>query len=332
MSFFSGKAVSLWGIDMCVPERILTNQELERMVDTSNEWILERTGIRERRIAAPGEQTSDLAAAAGRGALDRAGIAAGDLDMIIVATNSPDTLFPCTAAKVQGILGATKAGAFDVQSGCTGCVYALTVAVSGIASGIWRHVLVIGAEVLSRLINWKDRNTCVLFGDGAGACVLGPRREADGMFISAALRADGTKHDLISIPAGCSERPTSEETLEEGAHFVHMKGNDVFKFVNKELPPFLQAFCEDSSVKPECVDWWIFHQANWRIMEGVLRRFGIAPERAIVNLDRYGNTSSASVFLVLSEAFDDGRIRRGQKIVINSFGAGMTYGAILLEV
>jgi 3-oxoacyl-[acyl-carrier-protein] synthase-3 len=332
MSLFSGKAVSLWGTGMHVPERILTNQELEQMVDTSNEWILERTGIRERHIIAPEEQTSDLAVEAGRIALERAGLAPEELDMVIVATNSPDTIFPCTAAKVQGKLGAKKAGAFDVQSGCTGCVYALTVAVSGIAAGVWRHVLVVGAEALSRLINWQDRNTCVLFGDGAGACVLGPRREGDGRFVAAALRADGTKHDLISLPASGSERPASKETLEEGAHFVHMKGNEVFKFVNRELPPFLQSFCESSGVEPGHVDWWIFHQANWRIMEGILRRFGVSPERAVVNLDRYGNTSAASVFLALCEALDDGRIRKGQKMVINSFGAGMTYGAILLEV
>ncbi len=332
MTLFAGRHVSLWSTGMYMPERVLTNADLEKLVDTSDAWIQERSGICRRHIAAPNEQTSDLAARAGRDALSRAGISPEELDMIIVATNSPDTIFPGVAPKVQGLLGASKAGAFDVQAGCTSCVYALTNAVAGVASGLWDKVLVIGAEALSRFIDWQDRNTCVLFGDGAGACVVAPQRSGDGRFLSAALRADGTKSDLITLPAGGTSMPASEESLAGKQHFVHMKGNEVFRFVNRELPPFLTDFCAATGVSTEQVDWWIFHQANLRIIEGVLRRLGIAEERAVVNLDRYGNTSSATVFLALHEALADGRIHSGHKVVLNSFGAGMTFGALLLEM
>ena len=332
MTLFAGRHVSLWSTGMYMPERVLTNADLEKIVDTSDAWIRERSGICQRHIAAPDEQTSDLAARAGRDALARAGVSPEELDMIIVATNSPDTIFPGVAPKVQGLLGATKAGAFDVQAGCTSCVYALTNAVAGVASGLWDKVLVIGAEALSRFIDWQDRNTCVLFGDGAGACVIAPQRPGDGRFLAAALRADGNKHDLITLPAGGSAMPASEESVAGKQHFVHMKGHEVFRFVNRELPPFLADFCADTGVAPEKVDWWIFHQANLRIIEGVLRRLGVGGERTVVNLDRYGNTSSATVFLALHEALMDGRIHSGHRVVLHSFGSGMTFGALFLEM
>ena len=332
MTLFTGRAVSLWSTGVYVPQRVLTNADLEKMVDTSDAWIQERSGIRQRHIASPDEQTSDLAAQAGRDALDKAGVSPEELDMIIVATNSPDTIFPGVAPKVQGLLGASKAGAFDVQAGCTSCVYALANAVAGVSSGLWDRVLVVGAEALSRLIDWQDRNTCVLFGDGAGACVIGPQRSGDGRFLASALRSDGTKSDLITLPAGGTAMPASEESVAGKQHFVHMKGNEVFRFVNREFPPFLGEFCQVTGVPPKEVDWWIFHQANLRIIEGVLRRLDISGDRTVVNLYRYGNTSSASVFIALHEAIENGQIRPGHKVILNSFGAGMTYGALLLEM
>ncbi len=329
MTLFFGHPVSFKGSGISVPERVMTNKELEKMVDTSDEWIRERSGIRERRIAAPNEQTSHFALGAARKALEDAGISPKDLDMVIVATNSPDTLFPSVAARVQAGLGAEHAGAMDLQAGCTGCIYALSTGASGIAAGIWRNVVVVGAEVLSRMIDWEDRNTCVLFGDGAGAVVLSRGREEEKSFLSASLRAEGDKEDFITFPGGLSECPASKESLEEKKHQVYMKGNDVFKFVNRKLPPFLKEFCEESGVIPEEVDLWIFHQANLRIIEGVLGRFGIPREKAFVNLDKYGNTSAASVFIALHEARKEEVLLPGQKVVLCSFGAGMTYGAIL---
>jgi len=333
MPLFTGRPVYLHGTGMRVPDCVLTNEELEKTVDTTHEWIVERTGIHTRRIAAPGELTSDLAFVAGKRALEAAGIAPDELDMIIVATNSPDTIFPGVSAKVQGALAAVRAGAFDVQSGCTGCVYALAAAAAGISSGIWENVLVIGAEILSRLIDWQDRNTCVLFGDGAGAMVLSSRREgAIARFLSSDLRSDGTKSDLICFPGGLVENPASEETLAGNLHKVQMKGNEVFKFVNQALPGFLQQSCEKSGITAMEIDWWVFHQANMRIIDSVLRRLEIDISKAVINLDRYGNTSAASVFIAFHEAVAGGRFEPGQKILLTSFGAGMTYGNLILEM
>jgi 3-oxoacyl-[acyl-carrier-protein] synthase-3 len=333
MPLFSGKPVFVVGTGIHLPKRILTNQDLEKMVDTTDEWIVERTGIRTRHIAAPGELTSDLAYAAGLEALNSAGLKPEDLDMILVATNSPDTLFPGVAAKVQGKLEAVKAGAADIQSGCTGCVYALATASAGIAAGLWENVLVVGAEVLSSLINWQDRNTCVLFGDGAGAMVLSSRATGGlARILSSDLRSDGTRHDLICFPGGLVEHPASPNTLEENLHTVQMKGNEVFKFVNQALPGFLRESCEKSGLKPAEIDWWIFHQANLRIIDSVLKRLQVDPAKAIVNLDKYGNTSAASVFLAFHEALAEGKLAPSQKVLITSFGAGMTYGDIILEM
>lgn len=333
MPLFTGRPVYLHGTGMRVPDRVLTNEELEKTVDTTHEWIVERTGIHTRHIAAEGELTSDLAYAAGRRALDAAGIAPEELDMIIVATNSPDTVFPAVSAKVQGLLGAASAGAFDVQSGCTGCVYALAVAAAGISSGIWEKVLVVGAEVLSRLIDWQDRNTCVLFGDGAGAMVLSSEREgAVARFLASDLRSDGTKSDLICFPGGLVENPASKETLAANLHKVQMKGNEVFKFVNQALPGFLQESCEKSGIPAQKIDWWVFHQANMRIIDSILRRLEIDISKAVTNLDRYGNTSAASVFIAFHEALSEGKFEPGQTVLITSFGAGMTYGDLILEM
>jgi len=209
----------------------------------------------------------------------------------------------------------------------------MAMGASFIASGVFRYVLVVGAEVLSRVVDWTDRNTCVLFGDGAGAVVLGPAKKTgmSGRVLGFSLRADGTKHDLITLMGGLVEHPASHETVEQGLHYVKMKGNDVFKFVNREIPPFLDGFLREMGVTPEDVSSWVFHQANWRIMEGVLKRLGVPEDRAVVNLDKYGNTSCASIMMALHEAIDSERICKGDKVLVSSFGAGMTYGAMLLE-
>ena len=331
MALFQGREVAILGTGAYVPSRVLTNDELSQMVETSDEWILARTGIRERHIAEPGELTTDLAEKASLQALENAGVEADEIDMIIVATNTPDTVFPGVGPKLQGRLNAPEAGAFDLQAGCTSCIYALSVGAAGIASGLWTKVLVIGAEVLSRVINWEDRNTCVLFGDGAGAVLLGPSDGSSGRLLSAELRADGTKHDYITLPGGLVENPASEQTLADGLHYVHMKGNEVFKFVNRILPDFLKELCRESGFSPDNIDWWIFHQANLRIIEGVTKRLEVSTEKAVINLDQYGNTSAASTLIALHEARSDGRIRREDKVLLTSFGAGMTFGAVLYK-
>ncbi|MCD6363006.1 MAG: ketoacyl-ACP synthase III [Synergistetes bacterium] len=321
--------VGVVGVGAYLPEKILTNEDLEKMVDTSDEWIVTRTGIRERRIAPPGVSSSHLAYEAAKRALDDAGISAEEIDMIAVATNSPDTLFPATACRVQAMLGASRACAFDLQAGCTSPIYAMALVEPGIMSDHWKNVLVIGVETLSRVVNWEDRNTCVIFGDGAGAIVM--RKVETGGIIDFDLRADGTKADYIELPAGLAAMPASEETVRKKLHSVHMKGNDVFKFVVRVIPPFMKALLERNSMSPEDIDWYIFHQANIRIMDAVLQRFGIGRERAIINIDKYGNTSAATIFIALDEAVKDGRIKKGDKLMLVSFGSGMTYGAVILE-
>lgn len=331
MSIKFAVPVAFLGTGMYVPERIVTNEDLSKMVDTSDEWITERTGIKKRHIASEGEVTSQFAAKAGLEALKASGVAPEDLDMIIVGTNSPDMLFPGVGPLVQSIIGASKAGACDVQAGCTGCVYALVLAVAGIGSGLWDRVLVIGAEALSRIVDWSDRNTCVLFGDGAGAVVLGASSGKNAV-LGAELHADGDKGDYIAFPGGLAAIPATHKSIDAGEHFVKMKGNEVFKYVNKILPPFIRNQCEEAGLDVKDVDAWIFHQANLRIIEGVLRRLDVPEEKAIINLQKYGNTSAASVFLALHEGIAEGRISRGDKVMMVSFGAGMTYGSIILEI
>lgn len=331
MSLFSGRIASISGTGSYIPEKVLTNHDLSEMVETDDQWIVERTGIRERHIAAEGELTSDLAVKAAERALEDAGLVSEDIDMIIVATNTPDTLFPGVGPIVQGKLGAKNAGAFDLQAGCTSCIYAMAVGASGIASGLWQNVLVIGAEVLSKIINWEDRNTCVLFGDGAGAVVLTSPNKEGPAIISARLCADGEKSGHITLPAGLISQPATHETVDKKLHYVHMKGNEVFRFVNRVLPPFLKELCKTSRLSVDDIDWWIFHQANLRIMESVMKRLGISSEKAVVDLDKYGNTSAASTLIALDEALKENRINEGDKVLLTSFGAGMTYGAIIYQ-
>lgn len=331
MAHIEGRPVGILGTGMKIPSKLVTNADLEKMVETSDEWIVDRTGIRTRYVVADDESNAGISAAASIDAIKDAGISPENVDMVIVGTNSPDTLFPGVGPTVQSLIGASRAGGMDVQAGCPGGLYAMVAAAGGIASGIWNNVVVVGSEALSRMVDWTDRNTCVIFGDGAAAFVMGPWKPGMMRVTHADLRADGSKGDLITFSAGLAAEPATEETVRDKKHFVKMRGNEVFKFVNKEIPGYLENFCESCGITSKEVDWWIFHQANVRILEGVFRRMDLPMERAIVNLDRYGNTSSASIMLALHEAKADGRIREGHKVVVTSFGAGMTYGAVLVE-
>ncbi|MDR1515753.1 MAG: beta-ketoacyl-ACP synthase 3 [Synergistaceae bacterium] len=331
MAIIQGRPVGILGTGMSLPERVVTNRDLEKIVNTSDEWIVQRSGIHTRRMASAGESNASLAAVSALAAMRAAAVPADDIDMIMVGTNSPDTLFPGVAPIVQSMTGASRAGGMDVQAGCPGALFAMAAAAGGIASGIWDNVVVIGSEVMTPLVDQTDRSTCVLFGDGAGACVMGPWREGALRVTHADMKADGSKSDLISLPGGLSALPANERTLREKMHFLKMNGREVFKFVSRELPDYLANFCQSCGITCDEVDWWIFHQANIRIIEYVCERMKIPMDRVIINLDRYGNTSAASIMIALHESLGCGTIRRGQRTVITSFGAGMTYGAILAE-
>jgi 3-oxoacyl-[acyl-carrier-protein] synthase III len=319
------------GTGSYTPRRVLTNLDLEAMVDTTDAWIQQRTGIRERRIASPQEATSDMAIAAARAALERAQIAPGDLDMIIVGTVSPDMPTPSCAALVQAALSARSAFAFDISAACAGSLYGISIADQFIRTGSARYVLVIGAELLSRLVDWTDRETCILFGDAAGALVLGPTQDENRGLLSVHLSTDGTAAEILSIPAGGSRRPASSETLAARMHSVSMKGRDVYRFAVRVLPEALTAALETNCVAPEDVAHVVCHQANMRIVESVLAKVGIPLERCWVNLDRYGNTSSASLPLSLDEADRSGRLKRGDLVAMMAIGAGMAWGSALMR-
>jgi 3-oxoacyl-[acyl-carrier-protein] synthase-3 len=320
------------GTGLHVPEQVLTNHDLEKMVDTSDEWIATRTGIRERRIADEATATSDLACEAGRRALASAGVAPSEVDLIIVATVTPDMLFPATACLVQAGLGAAQAAAFDLSAGCSGFVYALATGAGFIASGQYETVLVIGADTLSKITNWEDRSTCVLFGDGAGAAVLRPVPEGYG-FLSFVLGADGTGGEKLRLPGGGSRRPFRfvPEEGAEGAQYIHMCGPDVFKFAVRVMPQAAQEVLAKAGLRPEDVQLLLPHQANTRIIDAAAERLGIEPDRVMVNVDRYGNTSAASIGLALHEAVEAGRLTHGGVGVLVGFGAGLTWAAAALR-
>jgi len=320
------RSAGIVGLGTYVPERVLTNFDLEKMVETSDAWIRERTGIRERRIAAPDEATSDLATAAARAALADAGIAADEVDLVIVATATPDMLFPATACIVQEKLDARRAGAFDVLAGCSGFIYALACGAQFISSGAMDTVLVVGAETLSRILNWEDRNTCVLFGDGAGAVVLRPVPREKGI-LATLLGADGSGGALLQLPAGGSRLPASHRTVEEKLHYVQMNGREVFKFAVRVMGDAALEVAREAGLEPGEIDLFIPHQANVRIIDAAARRLGLPMDKVVINVDRYGNTSSASVPLALADALNAGRIRAGDNIVMVAFGAGLTWAA-----
>ena len=324
------KAVGIIGIGSFVPEKILTNKDLEKIVDTNDEWISERTGIKVRHIVADGENTSDIAAKAAERALKDAGLTADDIDLIVVATATPDMLFPATACLVQNKLKAGKAAAYDLAAGCSGFMYAIVTASQFIKTGLYKHVLVIGAESLSRILDWTDRNTCVLFGDGAGAVVLSEVPEGYGI-LGSNLGADGSGGDLLCLPAGGTSRPATEETVRERLHFVHMAGNEVFKFAVKVMGEAALNALEHAKIDTSEVDWLIPHQANIRIIQSAAKRLKMPMEKVIVNVDRYGNTSSASIPIALEEAIHDGRIKSGQVIAMVGFGAGLTWASAVMR-
>jgi 3-oxoacyl-[acyl-carrier-protein] synthase-3 len=307
----------------------LTNLDLEKLVDTSDEWIQSRTGIRERRIADPDVATSDIAYEASVKALESSGVDARDLDGIIVGTVTPDYLFPSTACILQSRLGAKKAFAFDLLAGCSGFLYALQAGKGIIGCGDAQKLLIIGAETLSKITDFRDRNTCILFGDGAGAAVISAS-ETPGI-LSTCLGANGDEWELLYMPGGGSRIPPSEESIKNGSHYLKMKGNEVFKEAVKALESSSLEAIKRADITPEEIDLFIPHQANIRILEAVRKRVGLPEEKVFSNLDRYGNTSSASVPIALDEAVRSGRVKEGDTILISVFGAGFTWGAAVIR-
>ncbi len=318
------------GIGYYLPDVVLTNADFERMVDTSDEWIVTRTGIRERRIARPEQATSDLAIEAAKRALADAGVSAEEIDIIIVGTATPDMPFPSTACIIQDRLGARGAAAFDITAACSGFIYGVTIAQSLIVAGKARRVLVIGVETLSRILDYQDRATCVLFGDGAGAVVMEACESGDGV-LGTYLRSDGSYADLLYLPGGGSRRPLTEEGLRNREQYVKMKGDGLFKYAVKAMVEASEAVLREAGLTTADIDFLVPHQANIRIIEGVRSRLHVPPEKAIVNIDKVGNTSSASIPIALGEAKDKGLIKRGDRILMVAFGGGLTWGALLLK-
>jgi 3-oxoacyl-[acyl-carrier-protein] synthase III len=315
-----------------VPARILTNHDLETMVDTSDAWIVERTGIRERHIAADGEASSDMAAQAARRALQHAELSAQDIDLIIVATVTPDMPLPSTAVFVQQKIGArSDCPAFDIAAACAGFIYGLSIADRFIASGAARHVLVVGVELLSRVIDWKDRSTCVLFGDGAGAAVLSAADGSSRGLLSTHIYADGSQASSLTIPGGGSRTPVSHASLDAGLHHVHMNGQEVFKYAVRALSSASLTALSANGYSAADVRWVVPHQANLRILDGVSKRVGIGLDRFVLNLERFGNTSSASIPIALDEALRAGTIRDGDDVLMCALGGGFAWGSALVR-
>jgi 3-oxoacyl-[acyl-carrier-protein] synthase-3 len=318
-----------WG--MYVPERVVTNDDIALLVDTSDEWIRSMTGIRERHIAAdPRETTASLAVRAARSALRVAGVSPSQVGLIIVATVTPEALFPSTASLVQDTLGARHAGAFDLSAGCSGFVYALSLASDVIRAGSTDHVLVIGSETLSRITDWSDRNTCILFGDGAGAVVVSVSEDECGVLASV-LGSDGSGGELLTVPAGGSRCPPTLETVRNGDHYIKMNGREVFRFATTVVPRATEAVVQKAGWQLSEIAQVVPHQANSRIIESAAKRLGVPEEKFFTNLDRYGNTSAASVPIALCEAIQQGRIRPNDKLVLVGFGAGLTWAAVALK-
>jgi 3-oxoacyl-[acyl-carrier-protein] synthase III len=327
---FEGRPCSITGVGSYVPTKVLTNADLEKIVDTSDEWITSRTGIKERRIAAENEFTSDLGAEAALRAMKKARVTADQIDLIIVATITPDMPFPATACLVQRKIGAKRAAAFDLEAACSGFIYALEIGQQFIMSRTYDTVLVIGAEKLSSIINWQDRNTCVLFGDGAGAAVLQSRPGSHGL-LTAVMGANGENADLLFMPGGGSRCPASVESVNSRLHYLRMEGKETFKCAVQAMQSAAEETlrrCELTIAQIKCI---IPHQANRRIIDAVGDRLKAKPEQLFANLDKYGNTSAASVAIALDEAVESGRVQRGDLILLVVFGAGLTWGAAVIE-
>jgi 3-oxoacyl-[acyl-carrier-protein] synthase-3 len=325
----SNGRVSITGIGSNAPQRVMKNDELAQIVDTSDEWIVERTGIRERRVAAADEALSDLALPAANDALRQAGLQSSAVDLIVVATVTPDMLFPSTGAILADRIGAKDAAAYDLSAGCTGFVYALVQAHGMVASGLVANALVVGGDVLSKIVDWEDRSTCVLFGDGAGAAVL--ERVPDGGFLGFELGADGSGGPQLYMPAGGSRAPATAETVAARQHFAKMNGREVFKFATRVLVDSAEKVLDECGVPVEDIDVYVPHQANVRIIDHARKKLGIPEERTVVNVDRFGNTSSGSIPLALGDAESDGRLKEGEMVLMTGMGAGLTWGSALIE-
>jgi 3-oxoacyl-[acyl-carrier-protein] synthase-3 len=318
------------GTGSYVPETILTNHDIEKMVDTSDDWITERTGIKERRIATEKQAASDLAYEASKAALKSAGLKAKDMELIIVASVSGDMPLPATACILQDKLEAKKAAAFDVNAACSGFIFGLSVANAYIQSGTYRKILVVGAEVLSKFTDWEDRTTCVLFGDGAGAVVLEATEEDRGI-LSAKIHSDGGMWDLLHAPGGGSRNPASKDTLKRRLHFIKMKGNETFKVAVRTLESLVVESLKENKLKSSDIALLIPHQANLRIIQATAKRLGLPMEKVMVNLDRYGNTSAASIPIALDEAVRGGKVRDGDYLLLEAFGGGLTWASALIR-
>jgi 3-oxoacyl-[acyl-carrier-protein] synthase-3 len=315
---------------MSAPESVMTNDDLAKIVDTNDQWIRERTGIRQRHIAQDGQYPSTLAVEASVKALTIANLRPTELDLIICSTSSPEYIFPATACLIQDQLGATKAGAFDLLAACSGFIYALNMGAQAIRSGSIKNVLVIGTETLSRFVNWKDRGTCILFGDGAGAFVLQASEEPGGV-LSAVMHSDGSGGDLLTLAGGGSRFPVSESSIHDGRHFITMDGNEVFRFATRVMASATLEALDAAKLKIEDVQWIVPHQANIRIIQAAARGLKLPMERFVVNLENYGNTSTASIPIAMVEAVEKGQIKPGDKLVMVGFGAGLTWGALAAE-
>ena len=320
------RGATIVGTGMYVPDHVVTNHDLERLVDTSDEWIVERTGIRERRFSAPGQVSSDLAVIAARRALEMANVSADEVDQIVLATTTPDRVLPSCACTVQAKLGATNAAAFDLYAACTGFIYGLSVARGAIGTGMADTVLVIGVEQLSRIIDMRDRNTCVLFGDGAGAAVIRPCSPLEGI-LSVSIHSDGALGDLLEVPAGGGAIPASHDSVDRREHFIRMKGKELFRVAVRGMEESLGKALDDAGLTMGELELVIPHQANLRIIDAMRERVGLPADKVLVNIDRYGNTSSASIPITLDEVVRSGRLKPGDGVGFVAFGGGITWGA-----
>ena len=317
------------GLGAYLPERVLSNQDLEKIVETSDEWITSRTGMKERRLAAENEFTSDMGYEAAKKALDQSGLKADEIDLILVATLTPDYVFPSTACLIQDKLGASNAAAMDMQAACSGYIYALSTAKAYVESGAYKNVLIIASEKLSSIVNYEDRNTCVLFGDGASACVVGSSKTGY-VIENVSLGCDGKQSELLILPAGGSKRPASLETVQAGEHFIKMEGKEVFKHAVRRMEGAVKKCLDASGLTQKEISWMVPHQANIRIIEALAKRFEVPNDKVYLTIHKYGNTSASSVGIALDELLREKEVKKGERIVLFGFGAGFTWGAATL--